>query len=215
MAADADDTDKAHDEDLDEFVRTQSAPRSVHPVRVVLAVAAFLAVAWILVPTTDELRFHFSQQKAPLDVGDVTGVDLAKVPDGTWVRANVVLGNKAAEIPEWRTGSLRFGPIEVREVVGAPLYVEVSRKSHPGLGPFSQADVEGRLVSFGADSELKGVRAYFEGELHTAVKPNARALVLDEAPGQMGTYLTAWIGGVALVVLSITSILRRLRRPAP
>ncbi len=212
--ADDDVDEKAHDDDLNEFVRTQAAPRSVHPVRVVLAAAALIAVSWILVPTTDELRFHFSQQKTPLDVGDVVGVDLSKVPDGTWVRANVVLGNKAAEIPEWRTGSLRFGPIEVREVVGAPLYVEVSRKGHPGLGPFSQADVEGRLVSFGPDSELAVVRAYFENELHTAVKPNARALVLDEAPGQMTTYLTAWIGGVALVVLSITSILRRLRRPA-
>lgn len=204
--------DEADESDLEEFVRTQKPPNTVHPVRYVLAVAAFAAVAWILVPTTDELRFHFSQQHQPLDVGDVTGVDLSKVPDGTWVRANVILGNKAAEIPEWRTGSLRFGPIEVREVVGAPLFVEVSRRGHPNLGPFSQADVEGRLVSFDDDGELGVVRSYFVNELRTPVPRNARALILDEAPGQMGLYLTAWIAGVALVVLSITSILRRLRR---
>ncbi|MDP2343450.1 MAG: hypothetical protein Q8O67_21000 [Deltaproteobacteria bacterium] len=200
----------AGDEDLEDFVRTQAPQRAVHPVRVVLAVAAVVAVAWILGPTTDELTFHFSQQRVPLDTGDVTGVDLSRIPDGTWVRASVILGNKAAEIPEWRPGSLRFGPIEVREVVGAPLFVEVDRKKHPSLGPFSQTDVEGRLVSFGPESELKDVRAYFNQDLRTPVPATARALILDEAPGGMSLYLGAWIAGVSLVVLSFTSILRRV-----
>lgn len=204
--------DAPHDEDLEEFVRTQRAQRKVHPVRIVLAVASLIAVSWILVPTRDELQFHFSQQKQPLDVGDITGVDLSKIPDGSWVRANVILGNKAAEIPEWRTGSLRFGPIEVREVVGAPLFVELDRKLHPSLGPFSQTDVEGRLVAFNKDSELAVVRGYFERELSTPVSAGARALVLDEAPGKMTLYLTAWIAGTALVMLSLTSIVRRLRQ---
>ncbi len=203
------------DDDLDEFVRTQRAQRAVHPVRIVLAVAALLAVSWILVPTTDELAFHFQQQRQPLDVGDVTGVDLAKIPDGTWLRANVVLGNKAAEIPEWRTGSLRFGPIEVREVVGAPLFVELERNKHPSLGPFTQADVEGRLVSFAKDSELGVVRSYFEQDIRTPVPATARALILDEAPGQMSLYLVAWIAGVALIVLSLTSIVRRFAARPP
>ena len=204
--------DAAHDDDLEEFVRTQRAQRNVHPVRIVLAVASLVAVSWILLPTRDELQFHFSQQKQPLDVGDITGVDLTKIPDGSWLRANVILGNKAAEIPEWRTGSLRFGPIEVREVVGAPLFVELDRKLHPVLGPFSQTDVEGRLVAFNKDSELAVVRAYFERELSTPVPAGARALVLDEAPGKMTLYLTAWIAGTALVMLSLTSIVRRLRQ---
>ena len=202
----------AGDEDLEDFVRTQRSQRAVHPVRLVLAVAAVVAVSWILVPTTDELVFHFSQQRVPLDVGDVTGVDLSPIPDGTWLRASVILGNKAAEIPEWRSGSLRFGPIEVREVVGAPLFVELDRKLHPSLGPFSQTDVEGRLVSFAADGELGEVRAYFNRDLRTPVPAQARALILDERPGGMSVYLTAWIAGVALVVLSLTSIARRMLR---
>ncbi len=202
-------------DDLDEFVRGQASRRALHPVRAVLAVAALVAVSWILIPTTDELVFHFSQQHVPLDVGDVTGVDLSRIPDGTWLRASVILGNKAAEIPEWRTGSLRFGPIEVREVVGAPLFVELSRKTHPSLGPFSQSDVEGRLVSFGPGSELAEVRAYFNRDLRTPVPTTARALILDERPGGMSLYLGAWIAGVALVVLSLTSIVRRLLRQRP
>ena len=200
--------------DLEDFVRAQAASkRAVHPVRVVLAVAALVAVSWILVPTADELAFHFSDQRVPLDVGDVTGVDLRRIPDGTWLRASVILGNKAAEIPEWRRGSLRFGPIEVREVVGAPLFVELDRKLHPSLGPFSQTDVEGRLISFAEGGELAEVRAYFNQDLRTPVPAHARALVLDEKPGGMSLYLTAWIAGVALVVLSLTSIVRKLLAP--
>jgi hypothetical protein len=205
------DVDVDRDDDLDEFVRGQQRA-GVHPVRVVLAVFALLAVAWVLVPTRDELAYSFTRQAEPLVVGDVVGVDLTKIPDNTWVRASVVLGNKAAEIPEWRTGSLRFGPIEVREVVGAPLFVEVDRAHFVDVTAFSQLELEGRLVSFGADSELAAVRGYFEHDLHTAVPPHARALVLGETPTTMGTYLGAWIGGVALVVLSLSSVLRRLRR---
>ena len=202
-------------DDLAEFVNPRSEAYRVHPVRVVLAVAALVAVSWILLPTTDELVFHFSQQRVPLDVGDVTGVDLARIPDGTWLRASVILGNKAAEIPEWRGGSLRFGPIEVREVVGAPLFIEVDRTKHASLGAFTQSDVEGRLVSFAPDSELGDVRLYFTRDLSTPVPAHARALVLDEKPGDMSIYLGAWIAGVALIVLSLSSIARRWLKKAP
>jgi hypothetical protein len=199
------------DDELAAFVKSGRQPHAVHPVRVVLAVAATLAVGSVLGPTTDELAFHFSRQKTATDLLDGSSTVLTRVPDGTWVRANVVLGNKAAEIPEWREGSLRMGPIEVREVVGAPLYIEYDPKAWPALGPFVQTDVEGRLVSFAADGELGDVHRYFADRLHASVPSSARAIIVEERPGGMSTYLTAWIGGVALVVLSWTSVLRRLR----
>jgi hypothetical protein len=202
--------DDGHDDDLAAFVRAQQPRRSVHPVRVVLAVAATIAVGSILLPTTDELAYHLSRQASPVDLVDGSAAVLARVPDGTWVRANVVIGNKAAEIPEWRKGSLRMGPIEVREVVGAPLFIEFDPKRWPALDPFVQTDVEGRLVSFGPDGELAEVRGYFTDRLRAAVSPTARAIVVGEKPGGLTTYLTAWIAGVALVVLSWTSVLRRL-----
>ena len=67
-----------------------------------MAVASLLAALWVLVPTVDELAYHFSRQPSPLDIGDGSPKVLAEVPDGTWVRADVILGNKAAEIPAWR-----------------------------------------------------------------------------------------------------------------
>jgi hypothetical protein len=202
--------DHEADAELAAFVRARRPRHSVHPVRVVLAVAATVATLSILVPTTDELAFHLSRQTSPTDLLDGSAPVLARVPDGTWVRVNVVLGNKAAEIPEWRKGSLRMGPIEVREVVGAPLFVEFDPQRWPDLDPFVQTDVEGRLVSFAADSELGDVRAYFTDRLHAPVAPTARVIVVGERPGGLSTYLTAWIGGVALVLLSWTSVLRRV-----
>jgi hypothetical protein len=198
------------DDDLEEFVRGQRSG-GVHPVRIVLAVAAVLASAWVLVPTIDELAFHFRRQAAPLDIADARPDVLAKVPDGTWVKASVVLGNKAAEIPAWRSGSLRFGPITVREVVGAPLFIEFDSQTHKDLLPFSDVAVSGRLVSFAANSELGAVRQWFETRMGLSVSPTARAIVVDEKPGAMTTYLVAWIASMAVVVFSIGGIVRRLR----
>jgi hypothetical protein len=175
------------DDDLEEFVRGQRSG-GVHPVRIVLAVAAVLASAWVLVPTIDELAFHFRRQAA-----------------------SVVLGNKAAEIPAWRSGSLRFGPITVREVVGAPLFIEFDSQTHKELLPFSDVAVSGRLVSFAANSELGAVRQWFETRMGLSVSPTARAIVVDEKPGAMTTYLVAWIASMAVVVFSIGGIVRRLR----
>jgi hypothetical protein len=200
----------AHDDDLDAFVGAPPTQGALHPVRVVLAVAATIAVASILLPTTDELAYHLSRQATPVDLVDGSAPVLKRVPDGTWVRANVVLGNKAAEIPELRKGSLRMGPIEVREVVGAPLFVEFDPKEWPDLEAFAQTDVEGRLVSLAADSELGDVRSYFVDRVHASVSPDARVIVVGEKPGGLTTYLVAWIGGVALLVLSWTSVVRRL-----
>ena len=199
------------DDDLDEFVRGQRASDRIHPVRIVLAVAAVLAAAWLLVPTIDELAYHFHQQTAPLDITDVSADALAQIPNGTWVRADVVLGNKAAEIPALRSGSLRMGPITVREVVGAPLVIEFTTADHKTLLPFSDVGVDGRLVSFGADGELAVVRAWFENRLGVRFAPGARAIVVDERPGQLTRYLIAWIVAVAVVVFSIGGIIRRLR----
>jgi len=201
------------DEDLEEFVRGQRGDGRIHPVRVVLAVAATLCAAWVLVPTVDELAYHLSRQSHPLDLGEARPEALAAVKDGTWVRADVVLGNKAAEIPALRTGSLRFGPILVREVVGAPLVVEYdATRLGQRLLPFNEVAVEGRLVTFAVDrGELQDVARWFERELRVQTSAAGRAIVVDEKPGQMGLYLGAWIAGLAAVVFSWGGILRRLR----
>jgi len=59
------------------------------------------------------------------------------------VRVHGVLGNKAATVPALRPGSLRFGPIQVRQVLGAPLFVEFDENKHPAFGSFTSVTVEG------------------------------------------------------------------------
>jgi hypothetical protein len=198
-------------ESLDAFVdgfSTQKPPRPlIHPVRVLLAVAATVCVSWLLVPTTDELMYQWSG-KETVAVGDVTVGALAQIPDNTPVTVPVVLGNKSAEIAAWRPGSLRLGPIEVREAVGAPLYVEYGRRDFPALGPFVQTEVTGRLVSFSDDSELRDVVAYFRNHMRVAVAPHARVVIAGEIPGKMGTTTAAWLLGIALVVFSWASLWR-------
>ena len=200
------------DDDLDAFVRAQQGPGRVHPARVVLAVAATLCAAWVLVPTVDELAYHLSRQRTPIDLGEGRADAMAELKDGTFVRADVILGNKAAEIPALRPGSLRFGPILVREVVGAPLFVEYDAVARAGLLPFSDVTLEGRLVTFSRDrGELQDVAQWFERELRIGLPADGRAIVVDERPGQMSLYLWAWIVGLAVVVFSWGGILRRLR----
>jgi hypothetical protein len=209
MTAGADST--AEPASLDAFVdgfASQQPPRPfIHPVRVLLAVAATVCVLWLLVPTVDELAYQWSGQSTVI-VNDATVDALARIPDNTPVTIPVVLGNKSAEISAWRPGSLRLGPIEVREAVGSPLYVEYGRRDFPALGPFVQTDVTGRLVSFNDDSELHDVVAYFRDRMRVAVAPHARAVIVGEVPGKMGVTTTAWLLGVALVVFSWASLWR-------
>ena len=119
--------------------------------------------------------------------------------------------HSSSEIPAWRKGSLRFGPITVREVVGAPLVVEFKADTHTTLLPFSDVSVDGRLVSFGPDGELADVRSWFENKLDLRPAITARAIVVDERPGQLTIYLVTWIVAMAVVVFSFGGIIRRLR----
>jgi hypothetical protein len=179
-------------------------------VRLVLTAATLILVAAILAPTTDELRYHFSNAP-PTDIGDAVALSAGSLlPEGARVRAHVVLGNRAAEISLWRRGSLRWGPIVVRQVLGAPIWVEYSRAAHPGWGPFVEVDVEGRVASFAADGELSEARRLVELQ-GAEVPPDARVLILDERPGEMGSYAVAWTLGLALVIWSLLGLLRALR----
>ena len=200
------------DRQLDKFVGApvQEGRRVVriHPVRLVLTTAVLLAVAAVLAPTADELLFHF-RQEPPTDIGDPLALRSGAVlPVGSRVRARVVLGNRAAEIPLWRQGSLRFGPIVVRQVLGAPLFVEYTKAAHPTWSPFVEVDVDGRVVPF--DGELAEVKALVESQ-GVRVPPDARVIIVDEQPGAMSTYLWTWTLGLAVAIWAVLSLLRASR----
>ena len=203
--------EKALDAFVKAPVREGRLVRRVPPVRLVVTLALVAIVALILAPTFDELLFSF--QKAPAtDVGDAMSLPSGSVlPLGSHVRAHVVLGNRAAEIPLWRPGSLRTGPIEVRQTLGAPLFIEYGKALHPTWGPFVETDVDGRVVDFGPDSELKDARTLIEHE-GIEVPVDARVIIADEHPGDMTNYLAAWTLGIALVIWSLLGLVRSTRR---
>jgi hypothetical protein len=180
----------------------------IHPVRIVLTAALLIAVVGVLAPTFDELLFHFRRDPAT-DIGDPLALKSGSVlPIGARVRARVVLGNRGAEIPLWREGSLRFGPIVVRQVLGSPLYIEHTKATHPTWGPFVEADVDGRVVAF--DGELAEARRLIESQ-GAEVPPDARVIIVDERPGEMNVYLYTWTFGLSLAIWAILSLVRAAR----
>lgn len=200
------------DRELERFVGApvQEGRRAVrvHPVRIVMTAAIVCAVAIVLAPTSDELLFHFRREPAA-DIGDAVALSSGSLlPVGSRVRAHVVLGNRAAEIPVWRPGSLRFGPIVVRQVLGSPLWIEYTKPLHPTWGPFVETDVDGRIVAF--DGELSEVRRLVTSQ-GVDVPLDARVLIVDERPGEMTTYVWAWTLGVALAIWSLLTLARAAR----
>lgn len=194
------------------FSRTKAAGarKAPHPVHAVLVGAVVVAVLVVLVPTRDELLYHLRPPPA-VDLGAVAGLPTGtKLPVGARVRASAVLGNRAAEIPLWRRGSLRLGPIVVRQVMGAPLFVEYDPALHPTWGTFVEVELDARVLAFD-DAALADARAVIQGQ-GLAVPADARVLVADERPGEMDRYTLAWTGGLALVILSLRSLSLRARR---
>lgn len=185
--------------------------RGPHPVHAVLVAALVIAVAVVLWPTRDELLYHL-RPPAAVDLGAVAGLPPGTtLPVGARVRASAVLGNRAAEIPLWRRGSLRFGPIVVRQVMGAPLFVEYDPALHPSWGTFVEVELDARVLAFD-DAALAEARAVIQGQ-GLAVPADARVLVADERPGEMGRYTLAWTGGLALGILALRTLRRRSLPP--
>lgn len=179
-------------------------PTRPHPVHLVLVGAVIVLVLVVLVPTRDELLYHL-RPPPPVDLGAVAGLPPGTtLPVGARVRASAVLGNRAAEIPLWRRGSLRLGPIVVRQVMGAPLFVEYDPALHPTWGTFVEVELDARVLSFD-DPALAESRAVIQGQ-GLAVPRDARVLVADERPGDMGRYTLAWTGGLAAVILALRTL---------
>jgi hypothetical protein len=205
-----------NDADLDRFVErsartgaTSARKRApIHPVRIVLVAATWIVLAFLLWPTRDELLAHF-QRAQPIDIPDPTALKGgSSVPLGATVRVHAVLGNRAASLEGWRQGSLRMGPVEVRQVLGAPLFVEYDAKRYPRFGTFTEVEIVGRTSSFGPDTEIPEVRKYLEGQ-GIEIPSDARLITLDEGAGRMSRYLLAWTGGLSLAIFSLMSLLRR------
>lgn len=188
--------------------------RQVQPHRLILTVAVVFALGWLVWPTKDELAYHFSSAET-VDLGDVTALDPSQpLPLEVPVRVTGVLGNKAAVISgAFRPGSYRGGPVQIRQMLGAPIFVEFDQEA---LGDeytaFSRVTVEGRLSDFGKDSELAVARSYFWERFGMALPDDARVLIVGELPGTMWRYPILLVLALLLAATSVTFAVLGLRR---
>lgn len=204
-----------HDDDFFKAeVQEGKRVRHVQPHKLFLTVAVVFALAWMVWPIRDEVAYHFSSAEIT-ELGDVSELgDDVKLPLEVPARVTGVLGNKAAVISgAFRPGSYRRGPVQIRQVLGAPIFIEFDQDA---LGEeytaFSRVTVEGRLSDLGPNSELGAARTYFWERFGMALPDHARVLVVGELPGTMWRYPILVVLALLLSLSSITFALLGLRR---
>lgn len=188
--------------------------RHIQPHRLFLTGVVVFALAWLMWPIRDEVAYHFSSAEM-VNLGDVTSLDPNKpLPLDVPVRATGVLGNKAAVISgAFRPGSYRRGPVQIRQLLGSPIFLEFDQDEHGEIyTAFTNVTVEGRLSDFGPDTELQPARKYFWERFGMALPDNARVLVVGEKPGGMWRYPLLVLLAALLAGTSVTFALLGLRR---
>lgn len=162
-------------------------------------------VTWFWTTRFDELSYHTMGAPKEVDIGDAIHFDSmrADVPENSFVSVSGVLGNKAATLNGLRAGSLRYGPYQVRHLLGSKIYIEYDQeKYHASFSPFSRVNVEGRLTSFGPKSELLKVRNFFKSYYGIDVADDAMLVVMDEKPKTEWRYLILFCISLILLMLS-------------
>lgn len=192
------------------FAGDTPPPRAgLQPRRVLLTAAVVLGCLWLLWPLRDEIAFHFAPSE-PVALGDATTA--TALPMGAYVEVTGVLGNKAATLGGFRPGSLRRGPIQVRQLLGSKIFVEFDQDARGGdLTLFTEATLTGRLLPFRED--MAPVRDYFRDRLAVDVPADAALLVVDEAPGAMHRYLVLLCLCLAAIAASVVLLVRSARTP--
>jgi hypothetical protein len=211
------DAHRRSDDDLDAFVKAEIQEgrrvRTISPHRVLLTATVVFALGWLATDWIDEVRYHFSGQPL-VELGAVDATEGVSLPAiGSYVRLQGVLGNKAASIQGLRPGSLRRGPVQVRQLMGSPIYVEFDEDALYGkYQPFTRIHVEGRVADFGPNSDLRRVREYFAQNLRMELPHDARVLIVGEKPGDLWQYVVALSVSLLLSIVSVVALIRSARR---
>lgn len=191
--------------DIGEADPRNPTPSAFSVRRVLLTCASLAALAWLLQPLVDEFRYHFSATEL-VDIGDATNIGPENVPPlGAYVKVTGVLGNKAASLSGvLRPGSLRGGPVQIRQVLGSALFIEFDQESLlERYTTFTRVTVEGRVASLSPGGDLDRVRQYFESQLGLRLPPEARVIVVGEKPGEMWRYPVAFAIAALLALSSV------------
>lgn len=170
--------------------------------RLALSILLLGMVLWLWSTRFDELAYHTWQSHELIDLGDATAFSEQQdnIPPNSYVRVSGILGNKAATLKGLRAGSLRFGPYQIRHLLGSKLYIEYDEeKYHKNWSPFTRVEVSGRLVSLGPNSELTKVRDFFARYYNRPIADNAMLIVVDETPKSQWRYPLLF--GISLIIV--------------
>ncbi|MCP4499466.1 MAG: hypothetical protein GY822_05805 [Deltaproteobacteria bacterium] len=186
--------------------------RKIEPVRVILSIAVVLVLTIALRPLVEELRYHFNDA-ALVHLGDAPDLPMdPPLPINAYVSIHGVLGNKAATVSGLRPGSMRRGPVQVRQLLGSHVYVEFDQEKYKKkFNQFSEVSVAGRLADFGPNSELTAVRNYLINTQGLRIPDHARLLVVDEIPGEMLRYPIAFLLAILMATSSLFFMIRSFR----
>ncbi len=181
--------------------------------RLFLSLVMLSVIGWLWSNRLDELAYHTWSKAELVELGDAKNFSEQQVPANAYVSVSGVLGNKAATLKGLRAGSFRVGRYQVRHLLGSKLYIEYpEEKYHKNFSPFTRVHVKGRLVSFGSDSELDKVRAFFKDYYNTPVDDKAMLIVVDEEPRSEFIYVLIALISILLVLLSFYFSLRAFRK---
>ncbi len=183
--------------------------------RLLLTCLLVIVVSWFWSTRFDELIYHTVGSTELIELGDAVnfGAKQNEVPLNSYVEVSGILGNKAATLRGLRAGSLRFGRYQVRHLLGSKLYVEFDEEAlRDRFTPFTRINIKGRLTSFGPNSELEKVRAFFKDYYNQSVDDKAMLIVMDEAPRSGIVYPIMFAVSILVVIASIWSTIAMFRR---
>ncbi len=173
--------------------------RGLPPLNRILITCAVLAgLVWAWMDMLDELKYHFSSNEAVMMDGSVP------LTDNTFVKYEGILGNKAATVSGRRPGSLRWGPIQFRQVLGQATLIEFDQEQHlDEYQAFTRVKIEGRLRKLSESAEFTPIFHYFSKRFKWTGDDVQYVVIKDERPGQMWRYLIAMLVTFILAGFSI------------
>ncbi|MEM7494550.1 MAG: hypothetical protein AAF471_00080 [Myxococcota bacterium] len=186
-------------------------PKRIAWPQLMVALTLTAMLGWLWSDRLDGLFYHFSRNKL-VDVGSVLKTSRDRYTDlaGKYIQLNGVLGSRAANMSGLHPNSLRIDAVQIRQMMGSPVFVLFNPTNHPDYQKaFMQVTVRGRLIRLDPKGPLKQLHAFFQR--HSRRMPDqAYVLLADEQPwsGFGWRYPPGLLVSLLLIMFSFMRALR-------
>lgn len=173
--------------------------------RLLLSFLMLIAIVFFWYTRFDEFVYHTFSSKQIIDLGNAQDLNRENQKEyfNKFVNISGVLGNKAATLNGLRSGSLRYGRYQVRNLIGSKIFIEFDEEKFLSkFSQFSRITVQGRFIPFGSAPELSSVRDFYKKYHKMNIDKDAVIVVVDENPKTQWRYLIAFI--ITLIIISIS-----------